>query len=459
MKSTCKKRIISMLMALSFLLITGCSEKVEEIEYVTKDTSEKNIHGIGSFPETDNGECVWEDQYAIGDIPVEMNVRKINYDQNPIYQRKITPIRRNEIRDDIIASRLFGDSMSSLKRAIDEDDPYLMVNFCKSFQMVFNREQVKMDKNGVAISYIFDEVPTWEDGEDYFYHIFEGMIDGVKYWLFIGFREDNHILSIGMWPYNPGEVIGNPKYSQMGLFDQYTNIVLSDGSDMYQRLYSRNRTDKNETSLCEKAEQFSIEKLMMRIDKYDCKASFGDSDLEAVYYCTNDLSTQRYDESVVDGFAVYYSATKNHYRTGMWIEDYGNCMDVGDVEVDVYDEKRNWLSDNFGVFYVHEGGVIGCNLQFSFMAEEGEVAETLDFNTTKSAFEKNIRSHLETDGIKGNRVTCRRMSLLSLPNQPEGNGTLLIPVWQFELMIDDQYTFAYLYQSAVDGSLISIQYL
>ena len=232
MKSTCKKRIISMLMALSFLLITGCSEKVEEIEYVTKDTSEKNIHGIGSFPETDNGECVWEDQYAIGDIPVEMNVRKINYDQNPIYQRKITPIRRNEIRDDIIASRLFGDSMSSLKRAIDEDDPYLMVNFCKSFQMVFNREQVKMDKNGVAISYIFDEVPTWEDGEDYFYHIFEGMIDGVKYWLFIGFREDNHILSIGMWPYNPGEVIGNPKYSQMGLFDQYTNIVLSDGSDM-----------------------------------------------------------------------------------------------------------------------------------------------------------------------------------------------------------------------------------
>ena len=304
-----------------------------------------------------------------------------------------------------------------------------MVNFCKSFQMVFHRERVKIDKNGVAVSYVFDEVPTWEDGEDFFYHTYEGMIDGVKYWLFIGFREDNHILSIGMWPYNPGEVIGNPKYSQMGLFDQYSNIVLSDGVDMYQRLYSRNRTDKNETSLCEKAEQFSFEKLMMRIDRYDCKASFGDNDPEAIYFfCIDDFSTQMFDDSVVDGYAVYCSAAKNHYREGMWFEYYENCIDIGDTEVDAYDEKKNWLSDNYGVFYVHEGGVIGCNLQFSFMAEEGEIAEILDFNATKASFEENLRSYLETEGIKGKRVTCKRMSLLSLPNQPEGDETLLIPV-------------------------------
>lgn len=65
---------------------------------------------------------------------------------------------------------------------------------------------------------------------------------------------------------------------------------------------------------------------------------------------------------------------------------------------------------------------------------------------------------METEGIKGKRVICKRMSLFSLPNQLKGDETFLIPVWQFELLIDDQYAFAYLYQSAVDGTLLSIQY-
>ena len=43
MKRACRKQIFIMLTALSFF-ITGCGKKAEEIEYITKNASEKDIH-------------------------------------------------------------------------------------------------------------------------------------------------------------------------------------------------------------------------------------------------------------------------------------------------------------------------------------------------------------------------------------------------------------------------------
>lgn len=451
-----KLRVITIGLGLT-LILTGCGGNTSgtvENYGGTSTGQEQVVQGLDSFPKTRFGDSdiVYEETFAIGNVPAEIRLQSITWDMDQLYTRKMHIVTKDSIQEEQMIHAFFGDTAMKVDREAEEEDAYRLRELCEAFQRVYHPENVIETKDKYSISYDFETLPTWEDGSGFFYHTWEGKHDGTDYWLILGFREDTHSEIIRFYPKNPGELIGKPSFSQFEVYNtSWGGLTLADGRKIQDILGGKkNRTTKNDNSLKEMASNFASETLQVSIPPDDMTFTDADDSRYIVYFINGGtISEDRYEDAVVDGYRMN--------SRGMH-SDYGVDF-LGLYSFTPEDENR--VIDNQSTVYLHDSGIIAGEYLIAYLPTESEEgALILSLDPLISAFKSHMVENLDLSNANGRSVTLKYMKLIyyPIPSKEDPTEYSYVPTWEMDLRWNNNSTLATVYINAIDGSLIDIHY-
>ena len=454
-----KRKILISGLCVMFIL-SGCGEKTPEtVEDYGGTSSEaaEDARGLVTFPQTygntyeaDEPQIVYEETFAAKDVPVEIHLKSVTWDTDQTFTRPVRAVTRDSISEDKLVHAFFGGTEKKSDRTLEDTDSFYLVDIIRGFKLLYPSDGVQT-KDVDLTTYDFDELPTWEDGSDYFLHTWEGKHDGVDYWLFLGWREDLHTEYIRFYPKNPGELIGDVTYSEMSSYNSlWGGLSLADGREINDILKNvKNRTETSDKSLREMASEFAEKTLQVRIPADDITFS-GDDTRDIIYYTSPEMEDSvRYDKALVDGYLLR--------SRGMHI-DYGT--DPIDM-ISFMGKNKSSIIDNKSKVYIHDAGVIAGDYCIAYLPTgDEEVALVLNFDHLLSAFRKHLTENIDHMENNNQKITCDTMRLIYYPVQSKTDKLeyTYIPTWRIELRRNDYYPIATMFLNAIDGSLIEIQY-
>ena len=410
----------------------------------------------------------YEDHFTLGSKPADISIDYIWYDTEQLRSYRVSRITEDRVHETEMVKNLFGDTAKELKGTVSDEngDSPDVVAECRSFYNDWNTKQEVMFETG--------PVQAWGDETDRFWHTYEGKMDGVDYQLFIGYRKNEKMKYICLWPRNSADLAGDPEMTSLMSFSE--NIYFDDGEheDLNQILQQPNRSVKSEEELCGLADQFTKEKLCARLPREDLavsKTNYYSEDGNEVTEQKVQLlfSTPLYEDDMAtlpgvtaDGSAIHFVQSK---RSSIPLRGF----------VDGYQIDCNWThsgnagfqdevdgaGNNTGVLYVTDHGVIGADLIISYeiLDELSGDAEILPFEKLMTCLREELLEHFDSSRINGTSLKIGDASLAFLPVESPDNPdeAIFVPAWRF--WCESNGGVAVISLNAMDGSLIDIRYV
>ena len=439
------KKLITIAFAFGVSL-SGCGKQVETVtDYgnttepgETTNTSTSVEQKTGVLPDVqEDGDPIYEDTFSLSGKQIELSITSVSRDTDLLRTYKVAKITRDRIYEDEVVKNLFGDTAKKVDDSVGNDEiapgriGHLNCRIAAAYEELWQRcfpEETT------------EVFPTWEDGEDFFWHTYEGDFEGVTYRLLIAYREKHKQKQIIFYPKNPGDLLNKPECTEMlSLPSSREDGIWGDV------LKQSNQTKSGEDALKDTARQFTKEKLLSPLPVEDSGITFTDNSGEPwntqVAICpptemqggTNDPS-----KVVLDGYLV--QSNWAHYGVG--------------------DEDNPAYKNNLATVLVTDHGVIGGELMMSYeMVEElPQVVAFLSFDDLMVELKGAIQDHFDVSKIKGSslRITSANLVFCAVDSPNSPNEAVFVPAWQF--WAESNGGAGIIYLNIVDGSLIDIYY-
>lgn len=404
-------------------------------------------------PKQSGGDPIYEDSFSVGSKPVEVSITDIDYDTEQLRTYRVSKITEDKIHEKEIVRNLFGDGAKELHDKISPEagDAERVCAACRKYDCEIQGielDEVLEEVNRLKGKWDTGPVPAWVEGDDLFWHTYEGLYEGIAYQLTIAYRRNEKVKYITFYPKNPGDVVGDPELTQLISF---SGAIYFDDATMenMRKLWDQpNQSEKGEGELCRMAEEFSKEKLCGRLPVDDLSmgtanyaAENGTEERPQQLLFSTDLFGKESPRGIVDGYVLECSWTHT-----------GNAG-FGDQTTDA--------GNNSGQLFVTDHGVIGASLTYSYELQEelSEQVEILPFENVMTALREQLPEHFDPAKINGSSLKIGSATLAFYPvESPEKPGeATFVPVWRF--WAGSNGGVGVITLNAMDGSLVRIEYV
>ena len=404
-------------------------------------------------PIQDDGDPVYEDSFTIASKPVEVNITSVEYDTELLRTYRVSKITEDKLHEEEIVRNLFGDTAKELRDEISSDagDAERIVAACRKYDnevQGIESDEVQAELSEITGKWNVGPAPAWGNGENLFWHTYEGIYEGVTYQLTIAYRKDEKIRYITFYPKNPGDVVNDPELTQLMSFTGAIYTDTATNETLRQVWDQPNQSEKSEEELRRMAEEFTTEKLCGRLPMEDLS-------LGTVNYATEDgteerpcqllFSTDLFGEESPRGRVDGYELKCNWTHTG--------TLDFKDGNKDA--------GNNSGWMFVTDHGVIGASLVYSYELQEelSEQVEILPFEKVMTALREQLPERFDPAKINGTNLVIGSATLAFYPvESPDKPGeATFVPVWCF--WAGSNGGVGVIILNAMDGSLIHIEYV
>jgi len=405
-------------------------------------TTEGTGRKTGELPEIRNGgEPVWEDNFSIGNVPAEISINHVSREMDYLHSYKMRDIVEDQIREEEVVKNMFGDTAKEVKREVSKDagDSFYLVSYVQGLYGNVHPE-ADMPYDGKSA------VSSWEDGDDMFYHTYEGTYLDIPYYLNISYNSISREKAIAFYPKNPGDLVGNPKCTSFEPISNHIegiNTEIWSGVNIWEAMKEKpNRTQSTHEQLIASVKDFAEGTLRIPVSEEDMKIVVGKESGDPVqkeifFYNEDSISHKNTEDAVLDGYDVQLDML----HTGA-------------------SDMRYWMLGNSGDLWVSDKGVMGGFIKESFEIEE-EVAEQvqiLEFDNLMDSVREVLKSEFDPAKINGQKMTINSAILLYYPvgSEEDPHEYTLVPAWAFTA--ESNGTIAYIVVNAVDGSKLMILY-
>lgn len=464
------KTAISIALVLSIALC-GCGKKAETVtDYGKSSTSEKNASSTsvdGSTTEISadsgiippaqmQGDPVWEKTIAADDIPVEISINTLLWDEEPLHAFEAMQITEADVHEEQIVRNLFGDTAKKMNCKLDESDElhskieYKIVEI----YVYVHPESLSTTDNGSTVTEL-SQLSSWFDEDEIFCHCYEGEHEGITYQLMLCYQRLDNLLYLAFYPVNPGDAIHEPKYVQATVVDETGGPMIS-GRTEYDVVKSKqNRTQMSERDLKRMANAFMKDQfgITLREENYSFVMDqfLNDGKRELLFlpwnYAEkqNGLSESDYKDAILDGYEMEYR---------------GSHLNFFLFAIDELYQK-----ENYGKIQITDNGVFGCTLKIAYRYgnELSDETTLLGFDSMMNAFVEQLPEKLETESLKGYSLTCNEAMLGYYPvfKDEESTACTMIPSWRLRLHGKNPQSgkevLITVFMNAIDGTMINLE--
>jgi len=361
-------------------------------------------------------------------------------DELPAWQAK--GISTDEIKEAEIVQNLLGDSAKEIRGTVGlgTGDAENVIGACRDFVGRYENP----DPNDDSFYREYDnpdfQWKAWSDGEDYFWHTYEGKYLGMDYQLMIGYLGEYHQKVISFFPKNPGDLVGAPELSMA--MEKESDEVQVDTGDNQMELKSltdlgakEKEVSKNQEALRKEAESFVKDKLYVNVHDIqvdDTRLLFYN---ESLYEHPEDFS----------GTVIGGRCAEINWRFGK--------QGVYTDENTIANTGQIWLTDE---------GVVGIRAYIGWDFEKclSEQIEILPYETAMGMVESEISEQLDLSKVTGSTLSLTYPRFMYYPVSSPENPMVctFIPVWVVGIISGPNYYMGEALINAIDGKLVDIKY-
>ena len=437
---------ISLLLCI-LISLPGCGNQAENVtDYGGETASTKtppesttaDATRISVLPDVQTeGDPISQDSFSHAGKTVELSITSVTRDSDYLSTYKVAKVTKDLVHETEVIKKLFGDTTKEIHGNVSAADVSvgLIGHLNGRIALAYQELWQKCISEEPA-----DSFPTWEDGEDFFWHTYEGTYDGVTYQLLIAYFEDLKRKQIIFYPKNPGDLINQPDSTEL-----ITVSSLTEEGWLKDILKLQNQTRSGEDTLLSEVHSFTKDKLLSELPT------------EEIF-----ITCSQYNDDPWNVQAAICPLT----------EIQGGTNDTSKVVLDGYVAQSNWghntLRDyndpaylnNLATVLVTDHGVIGCELTMSYeLVGKLQLVEAfLPFDMEMNALKDAIIQNIDPSKINGSSLKIDSANLVFCPvdSPVSPNEAVFVPAWQFSMMSNGPIGNIFL--NIIDGSLIDIQY-
>lgn len=409
-------------------------------------------------------ELNWQETFSIGSYSVEANLsyRFVDteeereeclekgfipaYDTEELPAYRVTSITKDKVFEAEVVKNLLGADAKEVQGQIGRlnGDSGMVVDAVTDFYYRYNENAV-VNHEDKQVTF-----PAWEDGEDYFWHTYEGKYMDIDYQLMIAYSEEAHQKVISFFPKNPGLLTGEPDLSEITMAQQGMIVPMileaeleNEDDEVWRKVsleelgLTENRTKANEETMQKEAETFLRDQLL-------CKLNYGGvsmKDSAELVFCKGTDTMKDLEGAVLDGYAGYI-----------------NC-EFGKQDVFVESD----FNSNLGSVIMTDKGVVGIAAYIVYDFEErlSDQVAILPFDKVCAALEQELADNMDFTKATSSTLYLNgvRFEYYPIPSPENSREYTFVPAWIFEIDTGNgYYGLGQAILNATDGNLIKIIY-
>lgn len=410
-----------------------------------KELTRENSFSIGKYPANSNlsfwiaeNEEEWKALMESGKVASAT----LDTDELPAWRASV--ITKDRIRESEIVNNLLGDTAKEIKGTVSlgAGDAQLIVGACRDF--IGRYDNSFQDDDAFYQEYDNPDHPwkAWSEGENHFWHTYEGKYMDLDYQLVIGYIGEYHQKVISFFPKNAGDLVGAPECNlARELESLQVPVETGEGKEEMKSLEDlgakRKEVSKNRETLQKEANAFLEDKLYAKVHDIQVK------DTNLLFYNAA-FNGQDYRNTIIDGIcaSISWSFGKQAVYTN---------------EDTIANSGQIWMTDD---------GVAGILAYIGWNFEEclSEQVSIMPFDTAMESLEAQIAKNLDLTKVTASALTIFYLRFGYYPvDSPKNPGeSTFIPVWICGINSGNGTTAGYYMGEAVvnaiDGSLIDIKY-
>ena len=410
-----------------------------------KELSRENTFSIGKYP-ANSSLFFWiaENEEEIESFLESGKGASATLDTDELPAWRVSSVTQEGIHESEIVHNLLGDNATEIRGTVSlsAGDAELVVGACRDFIGRYDNSF----KDDDAFYQEFDNPDhswqAWFEGENYYWHTYEGKYMDMDYQLVIGYLGEYHQKVISFFPKNAGDLVGAPECNLAK--DQVSGQVQVDtGEDKWEwktleELGAKKKeVSKNRETLQKEAESFVKNKLFAKVNDIQV------NDTNLLFY-NESFNGQDYSNTIIGGVcaSISWSFGKQTVYT-----DEGTIANTGQI----------WMTDD---------GVVGIRAYIGWNFEEclSEQVAIMPFDTAMESLEAQIAKNLDLTKVTASALTLFNLRFGYYPVASPQNPLeyTFIPVWIVGINSGNGTTAGYYMGeaivNAIDGSLIDIKY-
>ena len=415
----------------------------------------------------------WNNNFSAGSVPVDVNFTLgIVEDQEELekqYQKepssvilwdtyelpawRVTRITRENVHEEKIVQNLFGDSAKKVERnlSLNSGDAKGIIDVCSRCQIMVNQAGKPGNDNYSPDS---QEVSAEKEGEDYYWHTYEGTYLGINYQLTVGYLGSEHQKILALYPKNLGDPVEAAEISHVVPARNHQLIISQEDTyylkDLDELKIEKNRTTKNEETICKEAENFLRDQLL-------CSLWHG----EVITHHNNERPADLVfitDESAWDEFPD--DGVISESLPGAVVDGYQVTLDTS-IGKQRFTTELGLEANNEGTLWITDKGVIGGTVYISYDYEKclTEQVAILSFDPATECLEQVISNNLDVSKVKGETMKLDDLEFVycAFPSPNDPIQCALIPVWKVTV-VSGTSVICRVVMNAINGSLIEMKY-
>ena len=470
----------------AMFLFTGCGKESENIsDYGTESgTSVSTSDGTDSnsgnttekkteVPEPRNGRNLSEQlggssftysqDFMIGNYNAKIDLKYFVTESETLPSWSMREITEDRVYEKEVVSAILGDTAKEVKRNLSDaqGDSGEVIGVARDVYYTYTGDETATGE---------ETFPGWVEEEQYFIHTYEGKYMGMDYEVCVAYRKSNKSKVIGFGPKNWGDISGDPALKYAMEVEDGKFLVKEpeeSGGDWKDAPLSEilkdpeNHTTTNIDTLEETGTKFLKESL--RIENppsgFRIKASVPDyknrdpnqgmviveSITQLMFMSSEDgISPDQLYNSRVDGYAGGITAVPGYWS--VYVDSEGDGISQNNVG-SLYITDKGPVAGYFYVFW-------------EYVETLSEQVAILPFNSAMEAFQANVVSELDTSGVTGGPLTVENLLMEYYPmkSPDKGGEATFIPVWVYEITMNNNCYLGNVVQNAIDGSIIHVSY-
>ena len=457
-----KLRLICLLMA-TLLVFSACGKKDTT---VTDYGSESGESSDSDTPKTSTGatlsemlggeELTYSNTFNIEGKAAEIDVKYSVKDTDNLCIFNTEALAESEVDEDAIVKNIFGDSGT----ALNTDETEFLKEKENAAEIVHTNNTI-VSMNGDTSNSYTDKCRAWIDNDNYFLHTYQGKYNGLDYQLLISYSRTFDMMTVALYPIDPGELSGNPDLDQFAMsYPDGSLYVYNDSFTLTNIKLDETMSDRpNECTLSDDELKTKVTETMSKFlgvnYPKESVSFYSTSDYivipdgtklvknEIVYYNEDSLNTDNLDGAVRDGYqlSVMFDICDQYVRSSVMSTE-ANMLQSGSVLVD-------------------DSGVIGFNVstQYKFKDKNADGVSVLSFKGAMDSFVDEAGKNCELKDFEEADASIKftDVQFVYFPLTLDDGTIQLTPAWELLATNDKNRFVALVYINAVDGSYITTQ--
>ena len=436
---------------------SGSDEASGDIDEDTEgDTAASSSAGseVGNLAERLGGEKLqYNDSITVNGATINFNLSytaSTSIESIPTFSG--TPLRDTDVNEEEIVKNIFGDTAVALTGS---NERKLTENSDENSEMLIGEYQSLVFRYNLKDEYInYSNLPSWQDNNDYYAHVYEGEYLGIDYQLLIAYNNLFHEKTIVLYPKHIEQLAANDSTDAMtvvnsnGMITTYSNgkpnfISLSDATDI------PNECQKSDEELIEQADETLRTKMDINLPQGSLTLDSNTFMLMGV----EGVSTEDRSEIIYYNEAEFSSGDYSNLRRN----GYATIVRYGVNGIPLIDSLDSITLGNplYGYVFLDDRGILGTAMPVAYSCGEmiTEDSTLLSFDRAMEAMESAIENDVNLNGATKLEFDYLDLNYFPVKSPDDPTEYTFVPAWVAHGHNKGEYT-ARVVINAIDGSLL-----